>query len=109
MMHDVQDASEITAPFRELIERTLKENYGQINYQDVVDGINEGEYQFWTAENSCVMTTIDIFPRMKQLTVVIGAGDLEEIDNVIRKKYSDFIVDTQVRCAAAARAARPCP
>jgi hypothetical protein len=31
-----------------------------------------------------VVTTIDIFPRIKQLTVIIGAGDLKEIDDVIR-------------------------
>lgn len=72
------------SPFRELIERALAENYGQINYQDVIDGIGRGEYQFWSAENSCVITTIDIFPRLKQLTVIIGAGDLNEIDDVIR-------------------------
>ena len=34
---------------------------------------------------------------------------MREIDNVIRKKYSDFIVDTQVRCVAAVRTACPCP
>jgi hypothetical protein len=72
------------SPFRELIERALAENYGQLNYQDVVAGIGSGEYQFWAAENSCVITTVDIFPRLKQLTVIIGAGDLNEIDDVIR-------------------------
>lgn len=105
MMHDVQDASEITSAFRELIERALKENYGQINYQDVVDGINEGEYQFWTAENSCVVTTIDIFPRMKQLTVVIGAGDLEEIDTVIRPVVEEWA--RSIQCDAMIIMGRP--
>lgn len=75
---------EYVAPFRELIERALAEGYGQLNYDDIVQGINRGEYQFWTASNSCVITTIDIFPRLKQLTIIIGAGDLEEIDAVIR-------------------------
>lgn len=70
--------------FREPIEHALKEGYGQMKFNDVLDYIKSGEFQFWSSENSCVVTTIDIFPQLKQLTVVIGAGDLEEIDDVIR-------------------------
>jgi hypothetical protein len=50
----------------------------------VLDGIARGEYQFWASKDSCVVSTIDVFPRIKQLTVIIGAGDLREIDDVIR-------------------------
>ena len=32
--------------------------------------------------------------------VEINRAEMREIDNIIRKKYSDFIVDTQVRIAA---------
>jgi hypothetical protein len=78
------DGIEHIAPFRELIERALAEGYGQMNYHDVLEGIARGEYQFWASNDSCVVTTIDIFPRIKQLTVIIGAGDLKEIDDVIR-------------------------
>jgi hypothetical protein len=72
------------APFREPIERALAEGYGQMNYRDVLEGIARGEYQFWASKDSCVVSTIDVFPRIKQLTVIIGAGDLREIDDVIR-------------------------
>jgi hypothetical protein len=78
------DGIEHIAPFRELIERALAEGYGQMNYTDVLDGIARGEYQFWASKDSCVVSTIDVFPRIKQLTVIIGAGDLREIDDVIR-------------------------
>jgi hypothetical protein len=81
---------EFIKPFRELIERALAENYGQLNYNDVLDGIARGEYQFWAAENSCVLTTIDIFPRIKQLTVILGAGDLNEINENIRPLVEDW-------------------
>lgn len=81
---------EYIAPFRELIERALAEGYGQMNYHDVIDGIKSGEYQFWSSENSCVVTTVDIFPRIKQLTVIIGAGDLQEIDTIIRPVIEEW-------------------
>jgi hypothetical protein len=89
MMDDVEGIS-IVAPFRELIERALAESYGQMNYSDVVEGILRGEFQFWTAENSCVLTTIDVFPRTKQLTIILGAGDLAEIDNIIRPVVEEW-------------------
>lgn len=81
---------EYIAPFRELIERALGHNYGQLNYADVIEGIKAGEYQFWSSENSCVITTVDVFPRLKQLTVIIGAGDLEEIDKIIRPVIEEW-------------------
>jgi hypothetical protein len=82
-MKEVEGIEHI-APFREPIERALAEGYGQMGYHDVLDGIARGEYQFWASKDSCVVTTVDIFPRIKQLTVIIGAGDLREIDDVIR-------------------------
>ena len=84
------EGMEHVSKFRELIDRALAESYGQMNYHDVVEGIKKGEYQFWSSKNSCVITTIDIFPRIKQLTLIIGAGDLEEIDNVIRPVLEEW-------------------
>jgi hypothetical protein len=81
---------EHVAKFREPIEKALVEGYGQMNYNDVIDFIKKGEFQFWSSENSCVITTIDIFPRIKQLTVVIGAGDLNEIDTIIRPVIEEW-------------------
>ena len=81
---------EHVAKFREPIEKALVEGYGQMNYNDVIDFINKGEFQFWSSENSCVITTVDIFPRIKQLTVVIGAGDLAEIDTIIRPVIEEW-------------------
>lgn len=90
MMEEEVEGMEYVAKFRELIERALAESYGQMNYNDVVNSIKSGEFQFWTSENSCVITTIDIFPRIKQLTIVIGAGDFEEINNVIRPVLEEW-------------------
>ena len=90
MNHDDVEGLEYVAQFRELIDRALAEGYGQMNYADVVDGIKRGEFQFWSSENSCVITTIDIFPRLKQLTVIIGAGDLKEIDDIIRPVVEEW-------------------
>jgi hypothetical protein len=84
MMEEEVDDMEYVVRFREPIERALAEGYGQMNYADVVDSIKRGEFQFWSSENSCVVTTIDVFPRIKQLTVILGAGDLQEIDETIR-------------------------
>jgi len=84
------DGLEHVARFREPIERALREGYGQMNYGDVLDFIKKGEFQFWSSENSCVITTVDVFPRIKQLTVVIGAGDLNEIDSTIRPVIEEW-------------------
>ena len=90
MNHVEVEGLEYVTPFRELIERALAEGYGQMNYADVVEGLKNGEYQFWSSENSCVITTIDVFPRLKQLTVIIGAGDLREIDEIIRPVLEEW-------------------
>jgi hypothetical protein len=90
MNHEEVEGLEYVTPFRELIERALAEGYGQMNYADVVEGLKRGEYQFWSSENSCVITTIDVFPRLKQLTVIIGAGDLREIDEIIRPALEEW-------------------
>jgi hypothetical protein len=70
--------------FRGLIERALAEGYGQMGYEDVLKGVRDGVYQLWAAEGSLCITTIDIFPLIKQCTVIIGAGDLREIDDELR-------------------------
>lgn len=91
MQHgDEVEGLEHVVKFREPIERALKEGYGQMNFNDVIEYIKNGEFQFWSSENSCVITTIDIFPQVKQLTVVIGAGDLKEIDDVIRPVIEEW-------------------
>ena len=84
MMQSDYYEREILNRYRELIDRALVEGYGQMTFEDVVERINSGEFQFWCSESSCVVTTIDIFPRIKQLTVIIGAGDLKEINDHIR-------------------------
>lgn len=70
--------------FRELIESALAAGYGQMGYEDVLKGVRDGEYQLWAADGSVCITTIDIFPLIKQCTVIIGAGDLREIDDELR-------------------------
>ena len=84
------DGIEQITPFRELIERALAEGYGQMGYADVLEGIARGEYQFWASKNSCAVSTIDVFPRIKQLTAIIGAGDLHEINEVIHPAMEDW-------------------
>lgn len=104
-MNMMDDGLRSVFRFRELIERALAEGYGQLSFNDVVDGIRRGEYQFWSAENSCVVSTIDIFPQLKQLTLIIGAGDLEEIDNVIRPVIEDWA--REIKCDALIIFGRP--
>jgi len=104
-MNMLDDDMRWIAPFRELIERALAEGYGQLSYHDVVEGIKKGEYQFWAAENSCVVTTIDIFPQMKQLTIILGAGDLAEIDTKIRPVIEDWA--REIQCDALIIFGRP--
>jgi hypothetical protein len=104
-MNMMDDEMRWISRFRELIERALAEGYGQLSYQDVITGINKGEYQFWAAENSCVVTTIDIFPQMKQLTIILGAGDLGEIDTKIRPVIEDWA--REIKCDAMIIFGRP--
>ncbi len=104
-MNMMDDEMRWISRFRELIERALAEGYGQLSYQDVITGINKGEYQFWAAENSCVVTTIDIFPQMKQLTIILGAGDLAEIDTKIRPVIEDWA--REIKCDALIIFGRP--
>jgi hypothetical protein len=52
-----------------------------------------------------VVTTIDIFPRMKQLTIILGAGDLEEIDNKIRPVIEEWA--REIKCDALIIFGRP--
>lgn len=50
---------------------------------DVERKIGSGHYQLWLADKSAAVTSIQVYPQTKTLTVIHGGGDLGELlDNV---------------------------
>ncbi|HEY2011382.1 MAG TPA: hypothetical protein VGH23_20505 [Rhizomicrobium sp.] len=62
-----------------MIEAAVATNGGFETIEDVEQQIDDGLYQFWPAQNSAVVTSINQHRRVKALTVVHGGGDLAEL------------------------------
>jgi hypothetical protein len=48
-------------------------------FQDIVEGVTRGQYQFWPGERSCMVTELIIYPQRKGVNVFLAGGDLDEI------------------------------
>lgn len=63
----------------ELIERALAYSGGTHTVQDVLDGIEAGEFQLWEGERSIIVTKLMQHPQLLEAFCFLAAGDLQEI------------------------------
>lgn len=60
------------------IESALEYSGGTHSFEDVVRGINSSDYQFWPAENGCLITEVIGYPRAKKVHVFLAGGELDQ-------------------------------
>ena len=83
-------ASEAWVRCRPYIEKALEYSRGTHTIEDIEDGVMDGRYQFWAADNSAVITEIIIYPRFKALNGFLIAGKLDELFDVLEPAIADF-------------------
>jgi|TARA_Y100000361_G_C11160578_1_gene347057 hypothetical protein len=64
---------------RSLIESALEYGDQTHTFDDIVEGVLKGEYQFWEAPLGCAITEIVVFPRKKVLHIFLYAGELQQV------------------------------
>lgn len=61
------------------IVAALEYSQGSHSLEDVINGIESGEFQLWPGETSTVVTQIIKFPQKKVLHVFLAGGNQEEL------------------------------
>lgn len=56
---------------------------GTHDESDLLMDIQNGKLSFWPSENAFVITSVDVFPKIKRLNVVLANGDPREVDMLI--------------------------
>jgi hypothetical protein len=64
---------------RQWIEDALKYSGGTHDFEDIVQGVKEGRFQFWNGKESAAITEITVYPKKKILHVFLAGGKMEEI------------------------------
>lgn len=61
------------------IVAALEYSQGSHSLEDVINGIESGEFQLWPGETSTIVTQIIKFPQKKVLHVFLASGNQEEL------------------------------
>ena len=64
---------------RPWIEAALEYSRGTHNFEDVAEGIIQGNMQLWPSPRGCIVTEIVVYPRKKVLNVFLGGGKLDQL------------------------------
>ena len=64
---------------RPWIEAALEYSGGTHNFEDVAEGIIQGNMQLWPSPRGCIVTEIVVYPRNKVLNVFLGGGKLDQL------------------------------
>lgn len=48
-------------------------------FQNIVEGVERGQFQFWPGERSCMITEVSEYPNRRGVHVFLAGGDLDEI------------------------------
>ena len=64
---------------RHHVAAALEYSGGSHAVEDIADGIRQGNFQFWPAERSVIVTEIIVYPRLKDLHFFLAGGDLDEL------------------------------
>lgn len=67
---------------RDLIARALEYSGGTHTVQDVLDGVEAGEFQIWEGERSILVTKLMQHPRLLEVFAWLAAGDGREIEEL---------------------------
>jgi|TARA_R110000803_G_scaffold59756_1_gene118679 hypothetical protein len=77
---------------REWIEGALKV-YDTHDFEDIVVGVLDGKFDFWSAPDACIVTEFITFPKYLALNVFLAGGNLKTL-MVMRKTIENFAKET---------------
>lgn len=66
--------------YRSHIEAALQYSGGTHTFEDIVEGVERGELQFWPGPDSVIVTEIAQYPRRKALHFFLAGGHLPELE-----------------------------
>lgn len=73
---------EPTAQRITLLARALTYSGGTHTVQDVLDGVESGEFQLWEGQRSILVTKLMQHPQLLEAFVFLAAGDMREIESL---------------------------
>ena len=73
-----------------LINRALAKGSGTHTYDDIAEDIIKGTSQLWTSTESCMVTQVIDFPQKRMLHIMIGAGKLDELLEMVEERLIPF-------------------
>jgi hypothetical protein len=71
--------------YRHYIEAALEYGDGGFTYEDIVQAVQDGSFQFWPGVDSMILTEIVNYPRLRAVNVVAAGGNLAEIEAMVPK------------------------
>ena len=71
------------AACRAWIEAALAYSGGTHTFEDVAAGIESGRMQLWPADDGCIVTEIQVFPRKLVLNFFLAGGDLARLLDMV--------------------------
>ena len=77
---------------REWIEGALKV-YDTHDFEDIVLGVVQGQFNFWSAPDACIVTEFLHYPKYRALNVFLTGGNLKTL-MVMRKTIEKFGKET---------------
>lgn len=69
--------------YRGYIEAALEHGDGGFSFEDIVQAVEDGVFQFWPGVDSVILTEIIEHPRRRVVNIVAAGGNLREIEAMI--------------------------
>lgn len=66
--------------YRKHIEAALRYSGGTHTFEDIVAGVDAGDFQFWPGPDSVIITEIALYPRRKAIHFFLAGGHLPELE-----------------------------
>lgn len=67
---------------KQFLADALEYNGGTQTLEQVLEGLQSGQFQFWGNEIAAVVTEINRLPNKTFINIVLGGGDLNELKNI---------------------------
>ena len=82
------------------LQDALDHNGNSHDLSHVKDGILRGDYTFWPASNSAIVTVIIEYPNYRILNMWLGGGELKQILEMIKSitEYAKILQCKYVMC-----------
>ena len=74
----------LTEKQKKYISDALEYNAGTQTLDQVIAGLESGQFQLWSSENAAAITELARFPNKTVVNIALGGGELTEIQQIVR-------------------------